>query len=267
MRSWIGIFLTVLAFSGFANAKVVAPTPEQPDPITQLTTNGYNRQPLFVADDEIVYVSRNRVEHKDPQIYKRNLITGKEKRITFQRGHIINGVWLSGNKKLVFASSTDEDKETPHLLKKYIKRYPASIDTEFFFHLNLKPTEIYSTKTDGTDINRLSYHPGFDAFPAYDDKKRVLYFSRLENGKINIYSQAFGSKVPAKMVMDTFGHDLGLQISPKKDKMTWYRFSPDFNSSQIMMANMGFKNQKLMTIDSGIQWTPQLAPHAGDHCF
>jgi len=226
----------------------------------QLTKGGQNRQPLVHKDQGFFYISRNRLDHKDPQIYYKNFQTGAEKRITHQRGHIIGGIWMQDD-KLVYASSTDEEKETPLLLRKFFDRVPAEIDTQFFFHLNLKPTEIYSSTFRGLDIVRLSNHMGMDAFPAYHPKKKTLYFSRFDDQQINIYSQRTGSTLKPKRALKTYGHDLGLKLSPKEDQFVWYRFSPDFKTSQLMLSGVNLKSPKYLTLDSGIHWTPSWHPN------
>ena len=227
----------------------------------QLTTLGKNRQPLIVDGQGILYISRDRKDHKDPQIYFKSFLTGEEKRLTFQRGHIINGLWLNKDQKIVYASSTDEEKETPFALRKYI-RYPASIDTHFFFHLSLKPTESYTSQVDGTNVKRISKHSGFDAFPAYIESKDKLLFSRLEKGKINIFSRPLkaAKRHSGKKLIDTQGHDLGLQLSPTQNHLVWYRFSPDFKGSQLMMSKNDFKDLKMLTADDGISWSPTWHP-------
>lgn len=226
----------------------------------KLTANGSNRQALFVSDSSILYVSKNRKLHKDPQLYFKDLLSGKEKRITHQRGQLSNGYVVPNEGRIFYSSTTDEDKESPFVLKKYLDRFPSSVNNESFFHINFHPSEIYQSKIDGSDIKRLTTYSGFDGFPYYIEAKDKLFFTRWQNGQLSLYSQSLKKTTPARKLMKTKGHDMGLVASPDQKSFVWYRFSPDFKSSQILLSNSSFKNPNYLTLESGINWSPTWHP-------
>ncbi|MCB0378574.1 MAG: PD40 domain-containing protein [Bdellovibrionales bacterium] len=239
-----------------AEPLVIEPLPKQ------VTDEGANRQAIFVDNNSILYISSNRRYHSDPQIYFLDLKTGREKRVTYQRGQMINGLWLDKENKIIYASSTDEDVETPPLLQPYLERKPASLDGPLFGLIPFNSMEIYVSKINGDDVQRLTHNMGFDAFPAYSESDRKLYFSRLFQGHINIFTQSFNAAASAWRVVKTAGHDLGLQLSPDQNQFVWFRFSPDFKSSQILLADAQLKNETFLTLDSGIHWSPSWHPKA-----
>ena len=262
----IFILLPVFVFCISVLAEEMRPEEVKLEPTQipeQLTSKGHNRQAVFVNNNSLLFLSKDRRYHKDPQIYFMDLKNKKEKRVTFQRGHIINGLWNSSNKTIFYSSTTDEDTETPFILKPYLDRYPASIDAGFFSPVEFQASEIYSSHINGTNITRVSQSPGFDAFPAYLAGKNLLYFSRLQDGRISIFKKHMKKKKKPSKVMTTLGHDLGLQASPLQNQFVWYRFSPDFKSSQLMISDPFFKNQKFVTLDPGIQWSPSWHPNGG----
>ncbi|MCJ8276096.1 MAG: PD40 domain-containing protein [Bdellovibrionales bacterium] len=255
---FIGILVTapgLIADQDIDFEPIVVTPPSQP-----VTTSGENRHPLFISNDSIIFVSKDRQYHKDPQIYFKDLKSGRERRVTHQRGHIINGLWLNDKNKIVYASTTDEEKETPFIMKKFLERFPSSVSNNFFFHVNMSPSEIYSSDIDGTNIERLSQHSGFDAFPSLLEKKSQLLFSRWDKGHINLFAKSTKKNLKPWKVLKTNGHDLGLKLSPNKENFVWYRFSPDFQSAQLMHTNTEFKNPNYITLDSGINWSPSWHP-------
>lgn len=48
----------------------------------QITKVGSNREPLYISNDTIIFTSKDRGFNKDPQIYFKDLKTGKEKQLS-----------------------------------------------------------------------------------------------------------------------------------------------------------------------------------------
>lgn len=232
-----------------------------------VVSQGNNRQPVFVTNTSFIFISKDRKYHKDPQIYFKDLKTGKEKRITFQRGQVASGVMLDKQGKIIYSSSTDEEKETPYILKPFLDRFPSSVLNDSFFHIDFTPQEIYTSKVDGSDIQRLTNYVGYDGFPSYLEKSDRLYFSRWVNGKLSFYAKPFSKDLEPWKVLSTAGHDLGLQLSPSQEQFVWFRFSPDFKSSQLLLSETSFKNQQFLTLETGFNWSPTWHPNGQSILF
>ncbi len=233
----------------------IAPPPKP------VTTVGTNRQPLFIDNDQFVFVSSGRKNHKSPQLYIKKVSDAFEKRITHQSGQISSGHFIINDQTLIYSSSTDEDKEYPLALKETIDRFPSSVKSDYFIHADFSPQEIYQSSIDGIDIIRLTDNMGFDGFPVYNPSTRLLYFSSFNKGQISLYSKPLSETQGAVRLLKTNGHDWGLQLSQKNKKFTWSRFSPDFKSSQILIAGLDFRNPQFVTLESGIQWSPVWHPN------
>ncbi len=237
-------------------------TQEKPKPRSKaVTKRGQNSQPVFVSKTGFVYVSKNRKNHKDTQLYFKDLATGKEKQITHQVGQLSGVFYLKSLGQILYSSTTDEEKEAPYILKEYLNRFPASVKNDSFFQLDFSPQEIYQSKLDGSSIERLTESSGYDGFPVYLPEKDRLYFSRWHDNQMHLYAKSLKKKLAPWKVMKTQGHDLGLQISNQKDKFTWFRFSPDFKSSQVLVSDLEFNNPTFVTLDSGVNWSPTWHPN------
>jgi Tol biopolymer transport system component len=233
-----------------------------PPEALKITNKGRNTQALFISNDNIVFVSKSRREHQDPQLYFKDLVSGKEKRITYQRGQLSTGFYVEQSGDILYSSTTDEEKETPYALKKYLNRFPASVKNDSFFHVDFSPQEVYRSRIDGSDIQRLTESSGFDGFPVYLKNKDRLYYSKWNKGKISLYAKSLKNENYAPWsVTKTSGHDLGLKLSPKNNQFIWSRFSPDFKSSQVLISNLDFKDLQYITLENGVNWSPSWHPN------
>lgn len=232
-----------------------------PPEAIKVTSVGHNRQPIFISNSTFLFVSSKRHHQQDPQLYFKDLKQNKEKQITYQRGILSNGFYVDNSGDIIYSSTTDEDKETPYALKKYLDRYPSSVKNDSFFQVDFAPQEVYQSKIDGTDIKRLTKFSGYDGFPVYLRKKDRLYFSRWQNGKISLYAKSLSRNLAAWHVTPTSGHDIGLQLSSQENQFVWSRFSPDFKTSQLMISGLDFKKPNMITIDSGVSWSPSWHPN------
>ncbi len=229
-------------------------------PAEQITTRGQNRQALFISDQEILFISRDRKRDQDPQLYKKNLNSGDEIQTTYQRGTIQIGAILHDKKQILFSSSSDEDNESPLALKKYLDRFPSSVDQGGFVYVDFNPQEIYLSTFDGSKITRLTQWSGFDGFPAYKKQGNQIYFSRFSNKQLRLYTMQNEEDAKAWPVIKTDGHDLGVQVSPQSNSFVWSRFSSDFQTSQIFASNSVFKKTKILTPDFDLSWSPSFHP-------
>jgi Tol biopolymer transport system component len=260
------IFLIIslaFSFSVFAKAnKVKKNNSKISTESKQITKVGSNRQPLFISDDSIIFISSNRGFNKDPQIYFKNLTTGKEKQLSYQKGQISLGAYDSTSTFIYYASSTDEEKESPYILKKYLDRFPTSVKNDDFFQIDFEPQEIYSSLLDGSQITRLTEHLGFDSSPTYLKSKDRIYYSSWQSNQLTFYAKSIKqSELAPWKVTKTAGNDLGLQISSDEKQFVWSRFSPDFKSSQILLSDPQFKDIQMLTLNSGISWSPVWNPN------
>jgi Tol biopolymer transport system component len=230
-------------------------------PAEQITSRGQNRQALFVDNGQIVFVSRERKRNEDPQIYLKNLTNGQERQLTHQRGLVQISALLPKQNKIIYSSTTDEEKESPLALKKYLDRFPSSIDHAPFVFLDLSPQEIYISDLQGIEIERLTEWSGFDGFATYKSDGDQIYFSRLNKNKLGLYTQLNKVQSTAWPVLKSDAHDLGIQYSPQTQKFVWSRFSPDFNNSELMIADPRFKKVTSLTTLPGVYWGAQFHPN------
>jgi Tol biopolymer transport system component len=219
----------------------------------QLTQSGSNDSPFLSANGKkVVYVSRNRPGHAHGQIYIYDLNTLKERRVTYQDGECRDPIYLSDSKRLIYASTTDELKEKPLLLRP--KEATAT----------LPYTELYLSDESGSDIDRLTDADGFDGLPwPRWDRPQSILFSRQQNGVLSTYQMNLESKQSIPVLSKKDISIESLQLSPDKKQWIWIERAAG-GASRVMIApfNMAANKQAPLALPPGdykeVQW---MNPH------
>ncbi len=177
----------------------------------QLTQQGSNDSPFLSANGKkVVFVGRNRPGHTQGQIYIYDLDTLKERRVTYQDGDCRDPIFLQDSKQIVYASTTDELKERPLLLrpKDSVSSYPY--------------TELYLSDESGSNINRLTFEDGFDGRPwPRWDRPQSLTFSRVQNGHVASFQLNMESRQSIPVLAKKDISIESLQLSPDKKQWAW----------------------------------------------
>ena len=128
------IMLTLLVGMGLSACKHPAPTDVPPAPAAGVTSpgpiaenksgalqfiveDGESSQAVYNSKgDKLLFVSRKRPGHQQDQVYEKDLISGVERRVTFQNGTTFHPHYHAKEPWIVYSSTTDELKENPPLL-------------------------------------------------------------------------------------------------------------------------------------------------------
>ncbi len=197
-----------------------------------------------------------------PQIYERNLSTGRERRVTFQDGDTSSPRYATKGRAFFYASTTDEVKENPVFLQRSIQSEPVRSETELML-----PTDIYSSELNGDRIQRLTDVRGFDGDLAIHPKTDQIYFASNRLGRLQIFTMPSGGGTPRLVSVDKTRSESQPAISPDGKLMAWVQYGDDMKSSQIVVGNM--KGEVLNTLTSGdfLNVSPSWAPNSDDILF
>ncbi len=197
---------------------------------TVLVGDGNSSQPSFSAEgDRLLFVSAKRPGHVQAQAYEKDLRTGGETRITFQNGDVAHPVYLPKNEFIVYASSTDEQKENPPLL-----RPPApapALPAPF-----QETSEVYLHSLNGLEITRLSTAPGFDGEPRPSGDGKSIYWTRARAGKLESVSLTRSSG--ALRVLSKLGvNPAGYAVSGDGKWQAWIDWDESFGVAKLKIQN------------------------------
>jgi Tol biopolymer transport system component len=226
----------------------------------RLTELGENFQATYSSDGQrILYVSRNRADHRNAQAYERNLSLKKENRITFQNGEVLHPRYVPGKDEILYASSTDELKESSPFLREKLKQTEpvSNLPPEL-----QEPSEIYLHRLDGSGMVRLTTHPGFDGwpvpFPANGANKDRVAWTELEKNFLRVrtisqaaHNESSLTKLPANSAQ------YSPSPAPKSSDAAWITFTDDFKASHLWLQqgkNLKELAPDLVGIKTDLTW-------------
>ncbi|WP_243372324.1 Tol-Pal system beta propeller repeat protein TolB [Geotalea sp. SG265] len=192
--------------------------------VQRLTKNGsINLNPDFSpSGKELIYTSYKR---RNPDLYRRELLSGSEARISSHPGINVTGAWSPDGSRIALAMSKDGN------------------------------SEIYTISKDGKNPARLTHNPAIDVSPAWSpDGSRIAFVSdRLGKPQIFIMN-VDGSHVTR---LTTSGaYNVSPRWSPKGNTIAYCRQEGGF---QIHVINVDGSNDIQLT-NAGSNEHPRWSP-------
>lgn len=245
-----------------------ADLPPRPQPIGEfieapsqmLTQSGENFNAAFSSNGKkLLFSSRNRPQHLQAQVYEFNLENKKEKRLTHQDGEVIEGRFL-GENKLIYVSTTDEQKEDLNALVKNITKSSSSeIPTIIQENNSNLPTEIYLANNDGSHIQRITDAKGFDGFTSNPaNNKDIVYTSyRSGSGELYLYNSLTGKQ---QKLLPNIGANSEGQHSADGKMLVWVNKNKSENTTRLMIGNSLGGNPLALKIKPGLHQSPSFSP-------
>ena len=301
---------------------------EPPEP-ELLTLKGQNKQARFSPEGRfILYISKDRENHKHSQVYEMDLDSREERRVTFQDGDNRDPSYHPKGQQIIYSSSTDELKENPPFIRAalaYMSHQVSAeaIETHFVegrtpsshsdiasttspvfsphdftqrcfnvlamksgekcgrgewdenFDSNgrkvaslsstlslavgggegrgleegrapLLPYEIYASHRDGSQIQRLTNSPDFDAEARYHPTGEFLVFSTVRTGQLKIFKMASDGRGQTAWSRGQY-LDSEAYFSQDGKSLVWVRYSENVSESQIYRARSNFEEARPLT--------------------
>ncbi len=241
----------------------------KPAPLQLLGELGESEQPQFSPDGQrLLFISRNRPQHRNSQVYEYNFQSQRQRRLTFQDGDLTSPSYHPRKDQLLYSSTTDEIKEDPAYLKQTLSRLAARTDPEpktpeepILTHpWSHQPFEIYISGFRGENIQRLTHSPGFDAHADMHPLKDEFVFSSLRSGVLQVYRQELGQRRAQPLRPSPDHHQLEPRHSPSGEQLLFVEMSKDMKSSQIFLQKEPGAEFEPLTEGPFIHWNPGFSP-------
>ncbi len=146
--------------------------------VRQLTFGGQNAEAYFSADDKQLIFQASVGEGRCDQMYTMDLAGGHKRMVSTGGGKTTCGYFFPGGKRIVYSSTRASSPECPPP-PDYSKGYVWKLFPEF---------EIYSARTDGSGVKRLTHNPGYDAEATISRDGKKIVFTSLRNSDLDIYT-------------------------------------------------------------------------------
>lgn len=164
----------------------------------QLTFGGQNAEGYFSGDGTKLILQSTRGDWPCDQMYVLDLKSGATTRVSTGRGRCTCGYFYDHDRRILFASThLDSDSCPPR--PDYSKGYVWAVSPGY---------DLFTAKPDGSDLQRLTDHPGYDAEATLSTDGQWILFTSLREGDLDLYlMDADGGRV--RRLTDEPGYDGG----------------------------------------------------------
>jgi Tol biopolymer transport system component len=169
----------------------------------QLTLGGENAEAYFSADDKKLIFQRHEGEGKCDQIYTMDLAGKIGPMVSTGGGKTTCSFFFPNGKRVLYASTHGAGPACP-AAPDYSRGYVWKLYREF---------DIYTAKTDGSGLKRLTATPGYDAEATISRDGRKIVFTSMRGGDLDIYLMDANGKNVRRLTSDV-GYDGGPVFSP-----------------------------------------------------
>lgn len=217
-----------------------------------LVANEISNLRIIKNGSALLYTSSERPQHRQPQLYTLDLSTKKEFRVTHNDGEVIAAEEHPDGTQIIYSSSTDEIKEKTQMDFWAEKRTFVKKDLNYQI-----PSELYISRSDGSDIRRITKSPGFDSDFTVNRFGRYILFTSTREGYRGIYRTSLSGGATWRVSEDK-KDAFSPRLSPDSKKLIWLQTqdqkmelrlaSPDMHKQQVL-ANFTHR-------PSGMKWDP-----------
>ena len=245
----------------------------------QLTFEGRRSGEGYFSPDGNALIFQSEREPGNPfyQIYLLDLLSGETARVSPGQGKTTCSFFQPGTQRVIFAS-THLDPEAAAKQKAELdfrasgqqRRYAWDYDDTF---------EIFSANQDGTQLQRLTDSPGYDAECAWSpDGKKIVFCSNRSAfplAQLTPAQRARYDKDPAyfgeiytmnadgagvQRLTDSPGYDGGPFFSPKGDRIVWRHFEENGMMAEVWTMKTDGSDKKRLTGLQCMSWAPFYHP-------
>lgn len=143
----------------------------------QLTFGGQNAEGYFSGDGTKLILQSTRGDWPCDQMYVLDLKSGATTRVSTGRGRCTCGYFYDHDRRILFASThLDSDSCPPR--PDYSKGYVWAVSPGY---------DLFTAKPDGSDLQRLTDHPGYDAEATLSTDGQWILFTSLREGDLDLY--------------------------------------------------------------------------------
>lgn len=220
-RAGIGLTLAAVgsAAGSMACAQGVVHQPEAGERylanIRQVTFGGQNAEAYFSADGKQLILQRTEGDSGCDQEYVVNVDGTGLRRVSNGRGRTTCGYFYAGDQRILYASTHHVGDACPP---------PPDMSRGYVWALY--DFDIYTSRPDGSDLQRLTNTPGYDAEATLSPDGKRLVFTSTRDGDLELYTMNVDG-TDIRRVTSRIGYDGGAFFSPDGKMLVWRSWYPD----------------------------------------
>jgi TolB protein len=216
----------VLSISGRTNAQAVFSPISIPSEageihlrnISQLTNGGENAEAYFSHDGRRLIFQSTRDGRACDQQYVMNADGSDVRRVSNGLGKTTCGYFMSGDRRIFYASSDASEKECP-----------PRPDASKGYVWRLDPFDIYTARQDGSNRKRLTRFGVYTAEGVLSSDGKKIVFTSLKGGDLDIYVMNTDGTHVVQLTRQV-GYDGGAWWSPDGKQIVYRAYHPHTNA-------------------------------------
>jgi len=183
--------------------------------LRMMTDGGENAEAYWSADGtQLIFQSTRPDVHPCDEIYTMDVATGATRRVSTGEGRTTCAYFFPDGKRILYSSTHMMDAACP-----------APPDRSRGYVWGLYDYDIFTANPDGSDVQRLTDSPGYDAEATISPDGTKIVFTSTRDGDLDIYSMdADGGNV--QRLTDAPGYDGGPFYSPDGTKIVYRAYHP-----------------------------------------
>jgi len=178
--------------------------------IRQLTFGGNNAESYFSrSGKQLIFQRQEKVDQGCDQEYLINIDGSGLRRVSNGWGRTTCGFFYDGDKRVLYASTFAHDHACP-----------PRPDRSQGYVWPLSSLEIYTSKTDGSDLRPLTRNGAYNAEGTVSPDGKTIIFTSTRDGDIDLYTMNLeGGDV--RRITTRVGYDGGAFFSPDGKQIVW----------------------------------------------
>jgi Tol biopolymer transport system component len=178
----------------------------------QLTFGGQNAEGYWSQDGTRLIFQSTRGDWPCDQMYVLDMTSGKLTRVSTGRGRTTCGYFYDGDRRVFFAST--------HMAG---DSCPPPPDYSHGYVWPLEPGyDIFTARPDGSDLQRLTDHPGYDAEGTLSPDGKWIVYTSLDGGDLDLYKMHPDGSGRTRLTTEP-GYDGGAFFSRDGKWICWRR--------------------------------------------
>ncbi len=192
--------------------------------IIQLTFDGDNGEAYFSPDGNKLIFQSNRSGYNCDKIWIMNTDGSDKHMVSPDHGAHTCSFFFPDNQRIIFSSTSHLPGDCP----------PKPNLPQVAGHVwPLYPYDIFIGKSDGSNMERITDNPGYDAEPIISTDGKKVVFGSQRDGDFDIYIMD-SDGLNVRRLTDRVGYDGGPWFSPDGNSIVWRAWYPETDEEKAL---------------------------------